>query len=85
MTPSLDEYVNAFLTAMRAETRKRTVFTPAGRQVVRSNGERVIYGPNGAPIRVVENPEGGTQIETDDRLHAVARPRVVEMNLGVNK
>ena len=73
MTPSLDEYVQAYLLAMRAPLKERTVFTGAGKQVVRSNGERTIYGPKGEPIRVVELPEGGNQIEHGDHLHAVVR------------
>jgi hypothetical protein len=77
VTPTLDQYVSAFLTAMRAETRKSTVFTQAGRTVVQKSGERVLYGPQGQPIRVVEDPEGGTQVEHGDHLHAVVRPGVV--------
>ena len=83
MTPSLDDYVQAFLTSMRAPLKRRTMFGPAGRQVLRSKGERVIYGPNGQPIRVVENPEGGNQIEHGDHLHAVVRPQTVTSKLAV--
>ena len=81
-TPSADEYVQAFLTQMRAPLRHRTVFGPSGRAVIRSKGEQVIYGPNGEPIRVIEEPEGGTQIEHGDHLHAVMRPRTVTARGG---
>ena len=77
MTPTLDQYVQAFLTAMRAETRKSTVFTSAGKAVVQRNGERVLLGPQGQPIRIIEDPQGNTQVEHGDHLHAVVRPGVV--------
>lgn len=81
MTPSLDEYVAAYLTAMRATPKERTVFGPAGRQVVHSPGERVLYGPKGEPIRVVEDEAHNTQIEHGDHLHAVVRPTAVRTSL----
>jgi len=76
-TPTLDEYVQAFLTQMHAPVKQRTVFTQAGKVVVRSNGTKTLYGPNGQPIKVIEDPEGGTQIEHGDHLHAVVRPRLI--------
>lgn len=76
-TPTVHQYVAAFLTQMRAETRKTTVFGPAGRAVVQRPGERVLLAPDGTPIRVVELPEGGNQVEHGDHLHAHVRPRVV--------
>ena len=81
--PTLDEYVQAFLTQMRAPLKERTVFGRSGRAVVRSSGEQVIYGPNGEPIRVIENPEGGTQIEHGDQLHAVVRPPTITARGGI--
>lgn len=74
MTPTADEYIQAGLTAFRAMPKQKTVFGAAGRFVSHSDGERVLYGPNGNVIgRVIENPLGGTQVETDEALHAVAR------------
>lgn len=74
--PTADEYIEAALTGLRAMCKETTVYGPAGRAKVRSNGERLIYGPNGAIIgRVTEDPLGGTQIEQDERLHAVVRPQ----------
>lgn len=81
MVPTLDDYVAAFLTQMRAPLRRSTTFTPAGRTVMRHSGERVLYGPKGQPIRVVENPDGGTQIEHGDHLHAVVRPQPARLKL----
>lgn len=78
-TPTVDEYVQSYLTKMRAPLKARTMFGQAGRAVIHSNGEGIIYAPDGTPIRVVENPEGGNQIEHGDHLHAVVRPRVVNL------
>jgi len=83
-TPTLDEYVQAYLTAMRAPVKERTQFTSAGRQVIRSAGERTIYGPKGEPIKVIELPEGGNQIEHGDHLHAVVR-RVRPVTASVSR
>ena len=51
--PTLDEYVQAFLTHMRAPLKTATTFTPAGRTVLHRDGERVIFGPRGEKIKVV--------------------------------
>jgi hypothetical protein len=59
---------------LRAALRTSTVFTVAGKIDVHKPGERVILGPSGEMIRVVEVPEGGNQIEHDEHLHAVIRP-----------
>jgi hypothetical protein len=86
--PTLDDYVHAFKTAteyidrnvtsFRAPLKERTIFGPAGRAVIHSPGERIIYGPNNEPIaRVVEDEQHGTQIEEAERLHAVVRPSTV--------
>jgi hypothetical protein len=79
---SVDDYVQAYLTQMRAPLKQRTVFGQGGKTVVRSKGERILLGPNGQPIRVVEDPEGGTQIEHGDHLHAVIRPQAVTARGG---
>ena len=72
--PTTQEYVNAFLRQMRAELREATTFTPAGRTTLHRQGERVLLAPNGEPIRVIELPEGGNQVEHGDHLHAHVRP-----------
>ena len=77
MTPTVDEYVQAFLTALRAPVRERTVFGQAGKFSQKFEGEQMLYGPDGRPFRVKERPEGGTQVETDQALHAVVRPQVI--------
>lgn len=77
--PHLDEYVQAFLTSMRAQPKETTMFTPAGRSTIHAIGERVLLGPRGEKIRVLEHPEGGTQVEQDDKLHAVARVPLIRI------
>lgn len=84
-TPTVHDYVASFLRQMRAPLRERTTFTPAGRTVIHSNGERVLYAPDGTPIRVVEIPgpngSGGNQIEHGDHLHAHVRPETITRSL----
>jgi hypothetical protein len=85
MTPTLDDYVQAFLTQMRAPLKQRTQFGPAGRAVIRSNGERILYGPRGEKIRVIEDTLQGTHIEHGDHLHAVVRPKPVNTRSRSNR
>lgn len=85
MNDALERYVQKHLTEMRAPLKERTVFTTAGRSVQRAAGERIILGPNGQPIRVIENPDGGNQIEHGDHLHAVIRPRPINLALGIKE
>jgi hypothetical protein len=84
--PTTLDYVSSYLKMMRAETKKRTMFTRAGRTVVRSPGERIIFSPTGEKIRVTEIPgpeySGGNQVEHGDHLHAHVRPLVVTAGLG---
>lgn len=69
------DFVARNVTKMRAPLTERTVFTPAGRSVIHSAGEHVLYGPDDQPLcRIVEDEHGGCQIEEDERLHAVVRP-----------
>lgn len=82
-TPTLDEYVEAFMHSMRAPLKAKTVFGPAGRQVVHESGERILYGPKGEKIRVIEQPGHSTQIEAGDRLHGVVRPQPVRMKTSL--
>jgi hypothetical protein len=69
------QFVANNVTRMRAPLREKTIFGPAGKAIVHGKGERIIYGPNGAPLcKVVEDELHGCQIEEDERLHAVVRP-----------
>lgn len=74
---SLPEFIEGNLTRLRAPLKQRTMFGPAGRAVLHSPGERLIYGPRGEPIKVVEDEMQGTQVEHGDHLHAVVRPQTV--------
>jgi hypothetical protein len=87
--PSLDDYVHAFkrgadyidktVMQQRAPLREHTMFGPAGKTVIHKQGERIIYGANGALLaRVLEDADShNTHIEEDERLHAIVRPTVI--------
>jgi len=73
-----DRWVQAHLFQMRAERRRpRTIISGAGARfrtaAQADRGERVLYGPHGRPVRIIEY-EGGNQVEEDEHLHAVVRP-----------
>jgi hypothetical protein len=76
-----DEWVQLHLKQMRAERRQRqTLIFGAGgvnrARLTDDQGERIIVGPTGRPVRVIEYV-GGNQVEQwDDKLHAVVRPAV---------
>jgi hypothetical protein len=82
--PTTEDYVRSVLTTMRANLRRKTVFTGAGRTEIRERGEAILYAPNGDKIRVVELPEGGNQVEHGDHLHAHIRPTVVTLEPRTN-
>lgn len=83
--PTLDEYVNAYLGAMRAPLKAKTVFGPVGRSTAYESGERVLYGPKGEKIRVIEHPGGSTQVEVGDQLHGVVRPQPVRTRMTLRQ
>ena len=80
--PTTDEWLAGALDAMRATPRERTVFGPGGRHTEKTAGERVLLGPGGYPVRVIEFECGGTQIEEHDgdHLHAVVRPGTLTLD-----
>ncbi len=86
-----DKWIERHLLDMRAQPRqKRTVIGPAGTFRPLEDGERVILGPGGAKIRVVERigdkgSVSGNQIETNEQLHAVVRPASLALRLGVHE
>lgn len=82
LRPDVEAYVQKYLATFRAPPKKVTHFGPAGRITVRGNGERVLYAPDGTPLRVIENPEGGTHVEQGDSVHVVIRPGTVSRTGG---
>lgn len=61
------------------QRRSRTVFTVAGRVGVATPGEKIIYLPNGVAVKVTTDESGtSTQVEEDEALHAIVRPRSIK-------
>ena len=78
----VDEFVRRNLTTLTAPLKRSTVFGPAGRWTRRRTGERIIYGPHGTPLRVVQYVDGGTAVEHgSDHRSAVARPEPLRARL----
>lgn len=87
-TPTLVEYVESYLNFMRAPLREKVMFTKAGRTVIHEPGERIIYGPKGQKIRIVDT-QSGTQVEHGnekgrgvEHQHAHVRPECVTASFG---
>lgn len=65
-----------------------TKFVHAGGRAmhVRTAGERVLLLPDGSKVRVSVDDSGvATQIEEDEALHAVVRPRPINMSAVVRR
>ena len=79
-------YVEKHIREYQAELRAKTVFGPAGRAVIHSQGERIVLGPNGERLRVVQLPGNATQIEHEDEhhdthIHANVRPSALNLKI----
>ena len=86
--PTLVEYVESYVTKMRAPLKERTVFSRAGRTVIHDPGERIIYGPKGQKIRVLDT-QHGTNVEHGnehgrgvEHNHVHVRPECVTLSLN---
>ena len=86
MSLDVDAYIQKHLAEYQAELRAKTMFGPAGKQVIRSQGERIVIAPNGARIRVVQLPAGSgighTQVEHGDHVHANVRPDPLNLKIS---
>ena len=66
---------NPFKGELRAKVKQKFVSGYGGKTHVAQAGERVIYGPTGERIRIIETTTGGNLIEHGDHQHAAIRPR----------
>ena len=86
MSLDITAYVEKHIREYEAELRATTMFGPAGRAVIHSQGERVVLGPRGERLRVVQLPGNATQVEHEDEagdthIHANVRPSAVNMKI----
>jgi hypothetical protein len=80
--PTLDDYIAAFKSAFRAPRGTKTILAGGRAMQVRTAGERVIHLPNGHTVKVSVDDSGvATQIEDNDTLHAIVRPRPMDYRL----
>jgi len=81
----VDQFIAANLKQLTAPLKRATVFGPAGRWQRRRTGERVILGPDGTPIRIVQYVDGGTAVEHGiEHRSVVARPQPLRVKLNLN-
>ena len=73
----IEFYKDRFNAADQRKT--KTVFTVAGRVGVATPGEKILYLPNGASVKVTTDESGtATQVEEDEALHAIVRPKAIK-------
>lgn len=82
---SAEDYVEYALQSLRAPRKTKTLFTRAGRQRVRQQGERLLYGPDGRPIKVVTDAAGNTTVATDKIQAVHVRPQVIRTGASVQR
>lgn len=80
--PTIDEFISAYLMGLRAPKKERFVSTSGGTARIKVKGERVIFGPRGEKIRILEDENDNTQVEVGDQLHAVVRPLPVRIKVS---
>jgi hypothetical protein len=72
------------MTAQCPQKLRRTLLLGVGarnRRDQMTTGERVLYGPNNEPIRVLGYENGSVAVEHGDHRHVVVRPRPVAYDL----
>lgn len=83
MTPTVDDYVRAAMSAFRAERGSRTIHAGGRTMTVRTPAERILHLPNGQHVRVSVDDSGvATQVEEDEALHAIVRPHTIRRKLA---
>lgn len=79
---STGETVARAMSAFRARRGERTIWAGPRRVKVRTPGERILYLPNGAHVRVSVDDSGHTtQVEETDNLHGIVRPGSIDLKL----
>lgn len=77
-----DDIIRTALGKLRARRGDRFVHAGGRGMATHTAGKQCIYLPNGAAIEVRTDDSGVvTQVETDDALHAVARPNPIRLHL----
>ena len=84
--PSTLEWVGARVGELRCPQRlRRTLLLGIGarhRHDEMKPGEKVLYAPNGEPLRVVGYENGSVAVEHGEHRHALVRPRTINYSLN---
>lgn len=81
---STEDLITQFLHRFRARRGTKMIHA-GGRAVhVHTAGERTLYLPNGATVKVTTDDSGtATHVEESDGLHAIARPETLRLKLNL--
>lgn len=75
-----EELIRAAVHQFRAPRKQKLISTPGSTLRVHEGGEMMLYLPNGQVVKVSTDASGkATQIEEDEKLHAVARPEPISL------
>jgi hypothetical protein len=77
-----DDLIRAAMTKFRAERGDKLIHAGGKAMRVRTPGERILYLPNGAHVKVSVDDSGiATQVEEDEALHAIVRPHTIHKKI----
>jgi hypothetical protein len=77
---STEDLIRAAVHKFGARRGEATVFVGGRRVTVHKPGEKVLHLPNGQVVKVTTDDSGcATQVEEDESLHAIARPRPIRL------
>lgn len=81
---STEDLIGAYLHKFRAKRGSKMIHAGGRAMHVHTAGERVLWLPNGAKVKVTTDDSGtATHIEENDGLHAIARPDTVRLKLNL--
>jgi len=79
---TVDDYIQAAMSQFRARRGDKMIHAGGRAMRIRTSGERVLHLPNGQHVKVTTDDSGvATQIEEDDALHAVVRPKPITLRV----
>lgn len=77
-----DDLIREAMSKFRARRGEKLIHAGGRPMRVHTVGERVLYLPNGAHVKVSTDDSGvATQVEEDEALHAIVRPGTINTKI----
>lgn len=78
-----DQLIAEAMAKFRARRGEKFIMANGHAARVHTPGERILYLPNGAHVKVSVDDSGiATQVEEDEALHAIVRPQTIRAKYG---